>query len=487
MTYLKNSNQKMLAGWLLAGAVCVSGCAGPSLFRNSASADASIENVSGPNERGLQLVGFNRDSGARGGSDQDLALAQQQYEQAKGLYDQQDYAGAEKAFKKIVGQRRARYETFQTRFQEFWGVGKDSLAYNNFGDPVEEDSLYMTAECQYAQRKLTKAQDSYDDLLNRYPSTKHMDRVTRQLFRMARYWLDFPNDLEKKSDSEIQLVSNEEGVTLPQQSSKGFGIPLLPNFTDKTRPMYDAAGRGLQALRSIWLHDATGPLADDALMLSANHNLRVRNFIEAKRLYDLLREQYPDSPHIKDAYLLGSHVTLASYEGPEYDGRALADARDLKQTMIQIFPDLTPEERQRLQSEIDQMHKAEIERIWELVEFYQRKGTPPAIALHCNLLINRYPNSSYADRARQVLAEINGESHSGASIIPWSRGSRPTQTAQAPPRSERPTSPKTTTTPDLRLPASEAEPEKRSLLNFLKRSDQPPELQSPPPSGEARL
>ncbi len=102
--------------------------------------------------------------------------------------------------------------------------------------------------------------------------------------------------------------------------------------------MFDTDGRALQALRSIWLHDTTGPLADDALMLSANYHLRTGDFTESARLYKLLREQYPDSKHFENAFMLGSHVTLASYQGPSYDGKSLDEATKLKEAALRIFP-----------------------------------------------------------------------------------------------------------------------------------------------------
>ena len=122
------------------------------------------------------------------------------------------------------------------------------------------------------------------------------------------------------------------------------------------------AGRALQALQSIWLNDANGPLADDALMLTANYHLQTGDFVEAARVYQLLREQYPDSPHFKDAYLLDSHVRLASYEGPGYDGRALQESRNLRETAQRLFPDLSAEERERLDDELRRIEFSEVAR-----------------------------------------------------------------------------------------------------------------------------
>ncbi|WP_417849882.1 tetratricopeptide repeat protein [Thalassoglobus sp.] len=510
----KNSWQRIAASTLIAGAITLSGCGSLSLFSHRAVADdqpdaktrSPLAKIMGPTERGLKSVSFTKETeSVQGGTEVDLQMAYQELKEAQLLFDNGRYADAEKAFNAIVKQRRVRYETAGSRFKDFWGMSdlasKD--LYNNFGDPVEEDALYMRAEAQFHQRKFTRAQDSYDDLLNRYPSTRHMDRVTKQLFRIARYWLDFPNDLQqdKKAKSEIQLASKEEidsVATAPPAKKPAWDLPIIPNLTDKTRPIYDADGRGLQALRSIWLHDATGPLADDSLMLAANHNLRTKNFVEAKRLYELLRDQYPDSPHLKDSYLLGSHVTLASYEGPEYDGAALDRARDLKQTMLQIFPEMTAEERGMLQSEIDQLHNADIDRLWQQVIYYQAKNVPESIALHCHLIINRYPNSQQAQKAREVLRELEAKSNrSGNSLWVWGSGQKPAPAQSAPRRTHVPDA-RMKATPDSartapggsasRQPSNTTKPEedeksKRSIFGFLRKADEPPQLK-PTPSEE---
>lgn len=492
------------ASVLLSGIVLSSGCGTTNRFASTGTSVATpVARSQSPISRMLTPPAPTaKAENVQGGTDEDLDIAREQFRVAKRLYDDGEIAAAEKAFKQLVQARRERYESFGTKVRNFWGVADYATQdiYNNFGDPVEEDALFMLAECQFKQMRFTKAQDSYDDLLNRYASTRHMDRVTKQLFRIARYWLGFPNDIEKeKAKSGIQLASAEDeqvNVSAGQDES-GWDIPIIPNFTDRSRPVYDADGRGLQALRSIWLHDATGPLADDALMLSANHNLRKRNFVEAKRLYELVREQYPDSPHLKDAFLLGSHVTLAAYEGPEYDGTALDKSRDLKQTMLQIFPEMSEKERNMLQREIDELHDGEIRRLWGQVEFYQRKNVPESVALHCNVIINRYPNSSYAERSRAVLREIQAEaSNSGRPLWVWGSGEKPApaRTAQAP---------STNNAADPRLKAEQErsaevpqenidEKPKRGIFGFLRKAEEAPELQTPPtpeeePVGRATL
>jgi outer membrane protein assembly factor BamD (BamD/ComL family) len=441
----------------------------------------SIDGIQGPAERGLSRDRWNKHQQeyAEGG-DEATALALANLEAARSLYDDGKYAEAEKAFHELAKERRGTYESFGQRFKRAWGLAdKPSLDYGVYGDPVEEDALFMEAESQYAQRHYAAAQNSYEKLLQSYPSTRHLDPTTRQLFRIARYWMGFPEDVGANGDTEIRLASKETEVGVPEkpdhEPSALSRVPVFPNLTDDSRPLFDTYGRAEQALRSIWLHDATGPLADDALMLAANHNLRTGDFVEARRLYSLLREQYPDSPHLKDAYLLGSHVTLASYQGPEYDGQTLEESRELKEAALQLFADLSPEQRKQLQQEVNLLREAEVDRIWNKVDFYRAKRNEPAMKLHCYLILNKYPDSSYATKAREMLIFLQErEEQRNNSIWNFNRKS-PAQQASTPSRGEK--NQQTPPVDSQGTTENKPQPPKRSWFNPLKKAEQPPELQ----------
>src|SRR5690606_41681136 len=55
----------------------------------------------------------------------------------------------------------------------------------------------------------------------------------------------------------------------------------------------------IQSLKTIWMNDPTGPLADDALMLTATYYLRKGDFLEADHFFTILREEFPKSPHLQ--------------------------------------------------------------------------------------------------------------------------------------------------------------------------------------------
>lgn len=376
--------------------------------------ETSIDAIMGPTERKLRAADWERrrESLTSGGVAYEGLT---EFDAAQKLFDAGQYHAAERAFHALAKSREEKGKGFLNRLGEMISSKKsdEGTLFGQYGDPIHEDALFMTAECQFAQKRYSYAQDSYGTLLEKYPSSRHLDVVTQRLFYIARYWLGVPEQ-KSETESEIQLVSHEtdgQSDIAIQKVTGAAGWPLLPNILDRTRPVFDTEGRAVQALESIWQHDATGPLADDALMLQATYAQRRKDYIEAARLYQLVREEYPDSPHFEDAFLLGSHVTLASYTGPEYDGKSLEEARNLKE-IARTFPDLTQEQRDRLDKELSEMKQAEIEREWALVTFYTRKNQPASVAVHCNRILNRYPDSEYARRAWEILKKQEAE-HNG--------------------------------------------------------------------------
>lgn len=350
----------------------------------------NISRVQGPTERRLRNLDWLRGRQETDDSDSLKPLAgTEEYVAATEIYKDEKFAEAQKAFKKVA----RKYKKSEIR----------------------EDALFMQAESAYQQDHLAKAHDLYAMLLKEYPSTRHLDTVSERLFKIGRVWLDFP---EVAKLGEVQQVNFEDPKRkLPaEEPAKDDGRPVfIPNFTDKTEPLFDTAGNGVAALQAIWMNDPTGPLADDAMMLVASHHARKGNFVESDRYFQLLRETFPNSPHLQEAFLLGSHVKLMSYQGAEYEGKTLREAKMLKESTLRLYPDIA--DKDRLKRELAQIDEADAARDWEQVELWLRKGNKRAATACAHHLIDRFPNSSHAQKAREKLEELGPEYASGAVLL----------------------------------------------------------------------
>ena len=358
--------------------------------------DVNIDGVKGPLQRAMQGKLRRRNETPDSKKSQQSLAA---FKQAQRLFNDGQFKAAEKILKKIT-----------KRKQPLFASRKDKDLLKRQYDPIREEALYLIAETQFSQKRYSWAQDSYVALMKEYPSTRYLDRSTRRLFKIASTWLGAP---DFATTGEIQQVNLEDPRSTPPTNTTKppHGWTIVPNLFDRTRPVFDTQGRAIQALKSIWLNDPTGPLADDALMLTASHYLRKGDYQEADRVFNILREEYRKSPHLQAAFLLGSHVKLMTYQGAGYDVTQLEAARQLKESTLRLFPNLPAKD--RLKGELKKIEEAKAQRDWETAQLYLRKNKLKSVAVYCNEILRRFPNTSYAKRAKDLLNQLGPEYSSG--------------------------------------------------------------------------
>lgn len=427
---------------------------------------ADTSDVKGPIERVL----FSREE-KKQNHNFDLPYAKEGFDQAQAEYDEarrlQKAGDLEKAgerFEKVVGilshlRVRPGYSFDVLKLVE------SRFVIGNEDHPYREDALFLLAEAEFELNRLSDAQDHYDAILTDYASTRHMDVITKRMFHIAQTYLGFPTFAKTSEIQQVDFENPRKGQVSPEapkHSDPTLNYPILPNFHDKSRPTFDTQGHAMRALKSIWLHDPTGPLADDAVMMEATYHLREGNWQEASRKFQLLREQFPQSQHLETAFVLGGHVELMSYQGPSYDGRSLETARQLRESTMRLFPESA--DRERIRTELKKIESAKAERLYDRVRFYQRKGRPKAVAVACRQVIEQFPMSEQAQKAREILAKIPADVTASlpgfARVAPRAQVQQPIEPAPNPTRDVRPqpVSPPVQAPPRLQPVPAEASP-----------------------------
>lgn len=316
---------------------------------------------------------------------------------------------------KFSAEGRRQVEAARRQFDD----GKYALALKNYksitnkyeGSSIGEEAWFRRGECHYAMQEYPAAQDAYEKLFADYPATKYVSDASQRMFTIAKIWLEVSDPAAKNQiktvSQSVELDPEARTNASPSDPSVRFG--MLPNFTDKTRPFMDTRGRALKGLKAIWLNDPTGPLADDALMLTASYYLRRNNNVEADRYFELLRTTYPESPHLEQAFVLGSHAKQMSYQGPYYDKTALVSAKNLKEQTLTMFPN--SEDRSQVREDLKRLYLYEAQAEWARVEYYQKKDNPASIAIHCQRVIENYPDTRYGEQARRVIRQLDPSSY----------------------------------------------------------------------------
>ena len=178
---------------------------------------------------------------------------------------------------------------------------------------IQEDAKFFQAECHFFADRYPKAESVYADLLQKYQSTKYIDRISQRRFDIAKYWLDHQNKVRKEWS-------------------------ISPNFVARDRPTFDKFGNAIKILEQIRLDDPTGEFADDATMLAASSSYEAGKIYRADELFTDLRRSFPSSEHQFMAHLLGLKCKIQLYQGPSYDAGPLNDAKELVGQMKRLFP-----------------------------------------------------------------------------------------------------------------------------------------------------
>lgn len=305
--------------------------------------------------------------------------------EAEALYEEGKFVEAEANFKKICSKH------------------KDYL--------VEEDARFMLGESQFQQKRYARAQDSYDELLKKYPSTRHLDATTKRLYTIASTWLgnNKPENSERMTQVGFDDVKGNVKDNPLDETPHRF--PLKPNLFDKSRPTFDTNGRALQALKSVWMNDPTGPLADDSLMMTAGYYILNENYVEADHYLSILREEYPKSEYAMKAYQLGPHVKLMNYQGAMYDAKPLQEAKTLLQASMNMYND--DDNQDRIHTEMQEVRALTAEEAASMARYWEKKGKPGAAAIYHELLLKNFPDTPSAERSEEFVSKMDPKLRQG--------------------------------------------------------------------------
>ncbi|MDZ7617925.1 MAG: outer membrane protein assembly factor BamD, partial [Patescibacteria group bacterium] len=258
---------------------------------------------------------------------------------------------------------------------------------------IEEDALFLLGESCFFTDQYFKAHDAYGRLLKNHANSRHLDTVMHRTFAIARYW--------------------------DQQQHKSGTWPITPNLTDKKRPRFDTFGHSVEAYQRIRLHDPTGPLADHSIMAMANGYFIRDQFENAAWNYDLLRREYPNSQYQMEAHLLGLQAKKRIYQGSQYDGKPLEEAGEIVDQALLLFPDKLGVEQERLIRNQAQITEERAMRDYDMGQFYEAKRSHGAARYYYNLVLDGFPNTQTAQRARERIAAIQDKPDEPANHFKW--------------------------------------------------------------------
>jgi outer membrane protein assembly factor BamD (BamD/ComL family) len=290
------------------------------------------------------------------------------FEGARLLFQQKEYAKAEPIFGKIADNNKNVMQ-------------------------VIEAARYYQAECSFKQGKYVAAGDRYMQLLGNFASAAHGDESRQRLFDIANYWLDETRDQMEKAK---EVKEGKRWFTPPLQ---------LVHFED-SKPFLDIEGHALRYLEAVHMTDPRGPLGEKALFYLGSIKFYRQSYVDADNYFFQLVQNYPNSPHAPSAMKLSIICKEICTHGPDYDGRKLQEARDLIETAKRAFPEMARGQEQFLDKQAVQIHNLEAERDFNIACFWERTGHPGSAHFYYVIVTRRYPGTPFADKAAKKIVEL---------------------------------------------------------------------------------
>ena len=251
---------------------------------------------------------------------------------------------------------------------------------------LEEDARYHAAECYYRENRFDKAVNQYTKLLTDFPSSPYKTEIIKNTYEIAKTWI------KQATEDKVSYF----------------------NFTNRTRPTYDTFGHAENALKAIFINCPTDPMADDCVFLLGVGYMqrgRVRgdaSYEHAAEYFRQLRDSYANSELVVEAMRLEVICREKAGLGADYDARHIIEARKVaEQLSMQFRTQLPSDQQNELLQMQNQLNEQLAEKLWVTGRFYESRKDYLAARLQYRAVIEQYPATECADRARLRYEQIS--------------------------------------------------------------------------------
>jgi outer membrane assembly lipoprotein YfiO len=235
----------------------------------------------------------------------------------------------------------------------------------NRNSPLRDRVLLQIANAFYQYGDRTKAFFYCDELMDTYPQSGLFYDALDLQYRIA----------------DAYLGGYKQRV---------FGIPAVTVADD-----------GIEMMYRIQQRSPGSPLAERALLRTADHYFANADYDLAGDAYAWYTRSYPRSPKVPRVRLRAAYSSLAQFRGLRYDSTPLIDAKAQFQALINDYPRLAAEE--NLPDLVARIDTTFARKTLVNGDFYRRTNQPLGAAYSFYDVIQTYPHTPEATEAAKAL------------------------------------------------------------------------------------
>jgi outer membrane assembly lipoprotein YfiO len=172
-----------------------------------------------------------------------------------------------------------------------------------------------------------------------------------------------------------------------------LGIPLVTAYDEAVEMLY-----------RIQQRSPGSPLAERALLRTADYYYANRDYDLAQDAYARYVKDYPRSPRVPAVRLREAFASLAQFRGVRFDPSMILDARAQLLDLMAAYPKLAQEE--NLAALVQAVDDTLSEKLYVTADFYRRTKLPASAVYLYRYLLAAYPASPQAPAARAALAAM---------------------------------------------------------------------------------
>ncbi len=169
-----------------------------------------------------------------------------------------------------------------------------------------------------------------------------------------------------------------------------FGVPFLT-----------ADDEGVEILFRIQERAPGSPIAERALLRTADHYYDSTQYDLASDAYAAYARSYPRSPEVPRVRLRQAFASLAQFRGLRHDATPVIDAKAQLEDVQAEYPELA--ERENVADVLERIDGILAARVAATADFYRRTNEPQAAAYNWRYLAENFPETTEAARARRQL------------------------------------------------------------------------------------
>ncbi len=275
------------------------------------------------------------------------ATSAEQWKIATNVYKTGDYEKALREFKKVL-------EYFPTSTEA-------------------SEAQFMVGDCYEKLLLPYEACQSYQEVIDKYPSTGRLKEIVERQKKIADYFYNYQSDgsIKEKAEGLFTMSKWEKAANIYQMAIKNY-------------PYYEKA--------------------DEVQYRIADCYMQMGKYDTAMAEFEKLSSQYLDSPWIDNAEYQKAICSLnESIKFPNSE-QIFEKAIKSFEEFIKKYPD--SEFVDKAKKELNKLEERKSERVYEIAKFYEKSGDLGSAKIYYKQVIEQFPNSVWATTSKSRLNSI---------------------------------------------------------------------------------